>query len=1366
MKKKMDCLGRGFLVLAGLCGAWVVSASDGTWTSEHGGVWSDAANWTDGVKPDAGAATWNALTPAGSSQEILLDESVSLTALTNETGCSVFFNSEPILGTTQRYGVVGPSSGTFKVKNGAYSPLRFAPEISGSCGFEFTGKSMFAFEGPQTFTGGIFLLQNGGGVCAFDARYAASTSAPLDDGLLAARTLTFDNGSVFRLYGRHLREGIDLLCRLTPQSPDLVLLPTNFTARAKVSGGQLASGAGLADGSFIRHVRYGVPETELVISLDRPVTVEAVTTQYVSFAAGAWTVKTAFDSVIVEKPSSHGTLMPCPVRSGDAIIEVRRLAGGGTLTVDSSVELNGTNGTCVLGDATAFTGRLRAKHTANVLFDDLPQVGEVPPVANPAVWMDASAADSVTVSDGRRVSVWRDVRGTGVVATPWKDATPPELVEAGLNGRRVIDFGDLGSHKALVWDREVSGVRAVFAVLGSQKSGGTFMGSKPGCTESYRRGFDALCGIANTKPEYVIRKENGIIGEYANGGRVAINGTYVDGPGGMTGGWDVYTCSLPQSAKQISAFALDGENDSSGDRFSGGQMLAEVLVYTNALTLAQCQAVEAYLMKKWFNRDGVGYGTSRIRNVDLIRDVDLVDSDGAPVLGHADEQGTVAVGTLTGEKSFAVKAGTTLKVGRIGGGMGVALGAASTLDLSDIRPPSATPVLDGAVLWIDAANTDGVVADANGNVKEVRNLVPNAPTPSLWPSPVPPVWTTNESGAAIFEFGARDNGCCLQAFTNFMAASVFLVWEQHANGCQPLGGLRSGYVNAAHPSSVAAGYRGGGDYMDFFRNGWGGFVTIRSGPAARSGRWFFDGEELAEAIQTAHPNDVPMLVSGVMPTWGGRVSAIGAYGYDGTTSEDSVKYTGGFRLSEMLIYDRPLSDGERRDVEAYLTRKWFPQRAPMGYAADDGTFRCGQMTLDGDATIHAPTGVVLMADALTGRGTLSLTGGAVLVAAEQGQDVSIAGGVCGVDVAPETLAVAAHPLLHIDASDASTVTRYAADNRLMTHIQDQSAAGRDLISCMGEEAWIPYYQEGLVNGLNVVDFGARVTWDGRWAGVRSLSLRERLTGIRTVFWMWRDHPTRGGGWLLGDDRSGGRPCDFMRGGFGLLDGNSPYFDADGASKNVLDGSLRRNGRNISPVDVPTGDWEVLSLVTAGACAADRIAADGAYTTDDVYDQSLTNLSHWAGLQLGELIIYDRVLTESERLATERHLMGKWLGRPFGMQNSTATIPGDTEVTPSVTGGNCYAYGLSDSGTITLKGVNLTVVADTADGTTIVHLTEGSRLTLLGDDYSGVTFILDTGTTLDLGGKTVLARQVRGSGRLVNGSLVGENLLGGTLIIVR
>lgn len=29
MKKKMDCLGRGFLVLAGLCGAWVVSASDG-----------------------------------------------------------------------------------------------------------------------------------------------------------------------------------------------------------------------------------------------------------------------------------------------------------------------------------------------------------------------------------------------------------------------------------------------------------------------------------------------------------------------------------------------------------------------------------------------------------------------------------------------------------------------------------------------------------------------------------------------------------------------------------------------------------------------------------------------------------------------------------------------------------------------------------------------------------------------------------------------------------------------------------------------------------------------------------------------------------------------------------------------------------------------------------------------------------------------------------------------------------------------------------------------------------------------------------------------------------------------------------------
>lgn len=1359
-KKKMDCLGRGILVLAAVCGAWVVPASDGTWSSGHGGVWSDVANWANDVKPDTGAATLNALMPAGSSQEILLDESVSLTALKNETGCSVFFSSEPILGTTQRYGIAGPSSGTFKVENGHNSPLRFASEISGSCGFEFTGENMFAFEGPQTFTGGISLLQNGGGACAFDARYAASTSAPLDDRLLAARTLTFDYGSVFRLYGRHPREkSIDLLCRLTPRSPDLVLLPTNFTARAKVSGGQLASGAGLADGSFIRHVRYGVPETELVISLDRPVAVETVTTQYVSFAAGAWTVKTAFDSVIVEKPSSRGTLMPCPVRSGDAIIEARHLDGGGTLTVDSSVELDGTNGTCILGNATAFTGRLRMEHSANVLFDDLPQVGDTPPVENPAVWMDASAADSVTVSDGRRVSAWRDVRGVGVVATPWKDATPPELVEAGLNGRRVIDFGDLGSHKALVWDREVSGVRAVFAVLGSQKSGGTFMGSKPGCTESYRRGFDALCGIANTKPEYIIRKENGIIGEYANGGRVAINGQYVDGPGGMTGGWDVYTCSLSAN-KFISAFALDSANDPSGDRFSGGQMLAEVLVYTNALTLAQCQAVEAYLMKKWFNRDGVGYGTSRIRNVDL------VDSDGTPVLGHADEQGTIAVGTLTGEKPFAVKAGTTLKVGRIGAGVDVTLGAASTLDLSDIRQPSATPVLDGAVLWIDAANTDGVVADANGNVQEVRNLVPNAPTPSLWPSHVPPVWTTNESGAAVFEFGARDNGCCLQAFTNFMATSVFLVWEQRADGCQPLGGLSTGYVNPVHPSSMAAGYRGGGDWMDFFRNGWGGFVTTHSGAAARSGRWFFDCEELAEAIQAAHPNGVPTLVSGVMPTWGGRVSAIGAYGYDGTTSEASVKYTGGFRLSEMLIYDRPLSDGERRDVEAYLTRKWFPQRTPMGYTANDGTFRCGRITLDGDATIHAPTGVVLLADALTGRGTLTLTGGAAFVVAEQGQDVSVAGGVCGVDVTPETPAVAANPLLHIDASDASSVTRYALDNGLMTHIQDLSAAERDLISCMGEEAWIPYYKVGLVNGLNVVDFGERVTWVGRWYGVRSLSLGERLTGIRTVFWMWRDHPTRGGGWLLGDDRHEGRPCDFMRGGFGLLDGKSPYFDADGASKNVLDGSLRRNGQNISPVDVPTGDWEVLSLVTTGDCAADRIAADGNYTTSDVGNQSLTNLSHWAGLQLGELIIYDRVLTESERLATERHLMGKWLGRQFGGRNSTATIPGDTEVTPGVTGGNCYAYGLSDSGTITLKGVNLTVVANTAEGTTIVHLTEGSRLTLLGDDYSGVTFILDTGTTLDLGGKTVQAHQVRGSGRLVNGLLVGENLLGGTLIIFR
>jgi hypothetical protein len=41
--------------------------------------------------------------------------------------------------------------------------------------------------------------------------------------------------------------------------------------------------------------------------------------------------------------------------------------------------------------------------------------------------------------------------------------------------------------------------------------------------------------------------------------------------------------------------------------------------------------------------------------------------------------------------------------------------------------------------------------------------------------------------------------------------------------------------------------------------------------------------------------------------------------------------TGGQRLGEVLVFNRVLSDSERRDVEAYLVRKWFG-RLPQGYA--------------------------------------------------------------------------------------------------------------------------------------------------------------------------------------------------------------------------------------------------------------------------------------------------------------------------------------------------------------------------------------------------------------------------------------------------
>lgn len=1333
-----------FAGIVGVTALGLVAATDGVWTSTMSSLWSDAANWQDGQKPDGGTAT---LTARPLNDKLLLDENVTLSGWRNTAGASIYLDASSLPNSADRHGVVSASA-TFRLDN--RSATSWGVPLTGLSTLVATNGSLFSFCWPQTFPGTIDQTQYS--TLAVDYRYAAVSDAAEDTGLLRASTLMLAQGSRFRVYGRYPRAAITAPCRLTPGSPDLVFLEKNQSARAILSAGQHVSAPGLADGSYIRAISFGASEN--VITLDRVAQVESVTTQDVTFAAGAWTVRQRFDTLNVG--GGHGYVNPVPAGDGTSIFAAQRLTGGGVLYVDPTTECSGTDGRIELGDTHNSMAPIAPSKQAQVIFTTC----AFPDVGTPVLWMDASDAASVTVMDGA-VTAWRDTRGGSdtPVATPWRTDTPPLYAPNAAAGRAVIDFGALGSHRAFVLDREVSGVRAAFIVLDSHESGGTLLGAKKGCSVSYKRGFDGELAIGATSANYRIKLRNGLVGENIEGNAyTALNGRRIEPTStGLGGGWDVIAYSRPNVAKKVSAFALDEPNDASGDRFSGGQRLAEVLLYTNELTVTQCQAVEAYLMQKWGITDMTGP-----------RRLIFNDATGCPTVGVAGETGTLHVWDgVQGTGPFAVKAGTRLEAISPASGLNPTLNAGATLSLSARRVPTA-PNLDGAVLWIDASAPNAAVTNAAGEASEVHNLVPNALTPTLWPDKVPPMLTRDGDGRATFDFGDRDNGCCLRAFTNFMATSVFLVWEPRQYGCQPLGSLRQGYTDAAHPSTVSGAYRpndyASGTVFDFFRNGWGGFITTRCSPTAQSGDWYRDGVYQVDVTNISVPTNTPMLYAGVMQGWGGRVSAIGGFGYDGTAARNI--YTGGFRLSEMLIYNRRLSADERRDVEAYLTRKWFPSRAlPAGYSVN-GVFRLGTVKLNGDATLEATdSSVVLMAESVTGSGTLTLGNGTKLVAKSVADGVSFAEPQPGVttQIGEE---VASGAILHVDAARKESMTPLNQTWEYVKYWKDIEN-NITLQSGFSPEGWVPLYLAKGCNGLDVINFDTRAQWEAtnnRYKPPRSFVWPNRMTNIRTVFWMWRDHPTIGGGWLLGDGQGTDvHPSDFTRGNLGMSGGNSAYFDATRASEYVLNGSLRCNGMLVSPTSVPKAGWQVLSLVTTGPCAADRVAADRACVNGNLATE---NMAHWGGMQLGEMLIYDRALSAEERMATENYLMKKWALGSLGGTNTTGVVMGGTTVTPHADGVEAYIYGMAGDGKLVFDGGTTTVCADedTLDG--CVELKRGATVVLRGTDYSTVDFHLASGTLLDLNGGTVYVRSVHGAGRVVNGELIGPRIGAGTCILFR
>jgi hypothetical protein len=1296
---------------------------DGSWNVPSGGRWSEAANWTNGIvaNGDGAAARFETFPgPDANRPLVTVDTDLTLGKVWMWVGDNspFFFTADRDPGSGALYTI---DAGTNKFINFSSRTVNWKVPVAGTGGVELQAQGFFEFRVPQPFTGPL-VLPNRVAYKGFSYQSYADSGNPDVGDLLAAREIRLDY-STLRVSGRFPRPASTWpTWEVRPGDAKVTLLGATATAETLFSPGQTVTGEHVPEGTFIRFF-----QDDATVILSQPLADDfaGVLTQALSFAAAPrWDATQRLDRLASEsaEAAAIGSVQFQPhIASGygsnSVTLHVGELAGTRPFLVSVNTGTGGWDGRLRVDRAEEFNQAVTLQNTAALVLGDQRAVPDGP-AEGAAFWVDASDAASLTKDGAGNVTRWDDTRGAGYpYAESWLDA--PTYLPDALNGLPVVDFGAQGDSRGLRWNVELAAVQTVFWVIGSQAGGGSLLGRKPGGTaHNFIRGFDTLKGGTA-----YLGRENGLIGiNEAAGENLWINGALVLMPGaGLSGGYDLVAAQVNASrAFKASAF---GYVDTQAARFNGGQRLAEVIVYTNALTARQIQDTEAYLYKKWFDREFKGYGAGKVNF--------LATAPGAEArLGQAGA-GPVEARHVTHGGNLAVMAGSTVKLKADGALPKLTLADGAKVILKARKIP-ASPSAEGTVLWLDASREADFTFGTGTEVGAWRNRGGGS-VQAVTPGTVKPSRVQDGQGRWLVDLGPRDNGCCLMTLSNLMARSAFIVWLSATNGAMPLGSLKQGY--AGHNE-----FRAG----DFNR---GGFAAMLTGASrtATGGDWRFDGLPIQPTV-TAIPTNRLMLVSSVMQGWGGRVSSLGGYGFDNTSA--TYLYSGGMRLAEVILYDRSLEEDERCDVEAYLMKKWFGTLLP-GYAGEDGACRLREVAVSGAAEIETEGNAVVSIGTVTGGGTLTAGGDATVAVGNvpNPNTVAVDAPVRGVTVtraggdAPTMPAAGA--ALHFDAAAADSITLYKSGGVDYAQYWIDRIGGVQAESAFGPAAWIPLYKANAANGLPAIDFGARGSNRGyKWS--------PRLTNIRTVFWMVKDKgATTGGGFLLGTTDTTYNNSHFARGGNnGTLLGHSPLFHDSRSPAAVKDGAIFIDGERRVWTDVPKWDWQVVSIVTAGDCFADQIAADR------------QNYQNFGGLEVGEVIIYTNALDRAACEATEDYLMTKWLGRrspraACAETQSVVTAWGTVPLTVTARDGDGGAEiaALRGDGEVVIDGADVTVLSDAETFGGRVVLRDGSRVTVGAARFAASEWIVEAGSVLDLGGQTVTLAGIGGDGCVSNGTLV-------------
>ena len=556
------------------------------------------------------------------------------------------------------------------------------------------------------------------------------------------------------------------------------------------------------------------------------------------------------------------------------------------------------------------------------------------PVDSPApgalYHFDASRIDTMTYSvDGSRTNVtrWASLGGTGMYAyrptniagtgsSKIHYANAPFISKAvSPTGLPLMDFGSVtvggvaefgptncvfglsyvGTVDNVVTQTGSPKVREVFyAGCRSQSSESTLFG---GYTEQdWLPGGDKYRWNEGSAAKHVLAGEHWLNGRATEN---CINAAYFPGRSHLL--FHVYGCA----ATNDTTVRYLG-TDRLGPTKTGGWRVGEILMYTNALTRAERARVNRYLVKKWLGSDDCDVGAVMV-------------ADGAGSLG-------VPSGHTAKVRRVAAEGGTLVKSGE------------GRLEIDHLHP---------ATVSIDVQG--GSLAVTSGNSPVSANPQP-ASGAYLWLDAEHGLTVTNAAGTADFVVKWSDRrGDGYGVYAEIPADSAY--YSGRAPYVVP--GAANGHdvVSFVHDNSNSSDYQSWMRIVPSGDNGYEAFVALRFANRGTTPSVFGSTSTLLQCEYRHLLNTTsagPLVAAGLWTAdgvpcdpWTYAIPGTEAYHvYSVSLSEkhafdllakSTIRGTAGvgmLEIGEYIVYERRLTDAERRDTVAYLMEKWTGAKSP------------------------------------------------------------------------------------------------------------------------------------------------------------------------------------------------------------------------------------------------------------------------------------------------------------------------------------------------------------------------------------------------------------------------------------------------------